>query len=60
MQAWAEQVGKGLDTLSAEEQRGVLREVVDEITLDRENNLVITIAIPLEQDEQQIAPQESR
>ena len=60
VQAWAEKVGKGLDALSAEEQRGVLQEVVDEITVDRENNLFITIAIPLEQDEQQIAPQESR
>ena len=59
VQAWAEQVGKGLDVLSAEEQRGVLRDVVDEITVDGDNNLVITIVIPLEQDEQQIAPQES-
>ena len=52
VQAWAETVAQGLDTLSAEEQRGVLREVVDEITVDRDNNLVITIAIPLEQGEQ--------
>ena len=60
VQMWAETVGVGLDTLSAEEQRGVLREVVDEITVDRDNNLVITIAIPLEQGEQQVASQESR
>ena len=60
MHAWAETVAQGLETLSSEEQRSVLREVVDEITVDRNNNLVITIAIPLEQDEQQIASQESR
>ena len=60
VQAWAETVAQGLDTVSAEEQRGVLREVVDEITVDRDNNLVITIAIPMEQDEQQVASQESR
>ena len=54
-----ERVGEGLDALSAEEQRRVLVDVVDEITVDHDNNLVITIAIPLEQDEQ-IASQESR
>ena len=48
VQAWAERIGSGLDALSAEEQRGVLRDVVDEITVDGDNNLVITIAIPLE------------
>ena len=60
VQAWAETIAHGLDTLSAEEQRGVLREVVDEITVDRDNNLVITVAIPVEQEEQQVASQESR
>ena len=50
VQAWAERVGEGLDALSAEEQRTVLVDVVDEITVDHDNNLVITIAIPLEQD----------
>ena len=58
VQAWAETVAQGLDTLSAEEQRAVLRDVVDDITVDRDNNLVITVAIPLEQDEQQVASQE--
>ena len=54
VQAWAETVAQGLETLSAEEQSGVLREVVNEITVDCDNNLVITIAIPLVQEEQQI------
>ena len=48
VQAWAYRVGEGLDALSAEEQRRVLVDVVDEITVDHDNNLVITI--PLEQD----------
>ena len=60
VQAWTNTVGQGLGRMSAEEQRAVLQEVVDEVTVDRENNLVITIAIPLEQDEQQITSQESR
>ena len=50
VQAWAYKVGEGLDALSAEEQRRVLVDVVDEITVDHDNNPVITIAIPLEQD----------
>ena len=60
VQAWAESVGAGLDALTEEEKRAVLQDVVDEITVDGENNLVITIAIPIEQDEQQITTQESR
>ena len=60
VQAWAERIGRSLGVLTPEEQRAVLREVVDEITVDRENNLVITIAIPLEQEEQQTASPERR
>ncbi len=48
VQAWAWEVRKGLDALVAEEQRDLLQIVVDEITVDRDNNLEITIAIPIE------------
>ena len=57
--AWTEQVGVGLDALTEEEKRDVLQDVVDEITVDGENNLVITIAIPFDGDEH-IAPAVSR
>ena len=60
IEAWAERVGGSPDALTPEEQRTVLQEVVNEIAVDRENNLVITIAIPVEQDETQVASQESR
>ena len=49
----------GLDALREEEKRNVLQDVVDEITVDGENNLVITItitiAIPVD-GEEHIAP----
>ena len=50
VQAWASEVGKGLDALVPEEQRELLQNVVDEITVDHANKLEITIAIPMESD----------
>ena len=50
VQEWAKEVGQGLDALVPAEQRELLQNVVDEITVDRENNLEITIAIPIEAD----------
>ena len=59
IQAWTARVGAGLEALNEEEKRDVLQDVVDEITVDGENNLVITIAIPIDADEH-IASPESR
>ena len=59
VQAWTEQVGVGLDALTVEEKREVLQDVVDEITVDGENNIVITIAIPFD-GEEHITPAVSR
>ena len=39
VQAWTNTVGQGLGRMSAEEQRAVLQEVVDEVTVDREKQL---------------------
>ena len=57
--AWASNVGEGLDELSPEERKDVLQMVVDEVTVDRENNLDITLAIPSDDDSVAIASQPS-
>ncbi len=49
--AWTERVGAGLEALKEEEKRDVLQDVVDEITVDGENYLVITVAIPFDGEE---------
>ncbi len=48
--AWATDVGEGLDELSPEERRDVLQMVVDEVVIDRDNNVNITLAIPVEDE----------
>ena len=55
--AWARDVGEGLDELSPEQRKEVLRMVVDEVTVDGENNLDITLAIPIDDDSVSIASQ---
>ena len=57
--AWARDVGEGLDELPPEQRKEVLRMVVDEVTVDGENNLDITLAIPIDDDSVSIASQPS-
>ncbi len=45
---WAEKFGEGLDGLPDEKRRDVLRLLVDQITIDCENNVNITLGIPTE------------
>ena len=52
---WAEMMGDGLDDLPQEKRREVLRLLLDEVTINRENNLTFTLAIPTE-DLESIAP----
>ena len=52
-------MGEGLDELSPEQRKEILEMVVDQITVDRENNLDITLAIPIEDDAVAIASQPS-
>ena len=59
VQEWAVEVNQGLDAMQPEERRELLKTVVDEITVDQDNNLEITIAIPAESDVQ-IAQHASR
>ena len=51
--------GEGLDELPPEQRKEVLRMVVDEVTVDGENNLDITLAIPIDDDSVSIASQPS-
>ena len=43
---WAERMGNGLDDLPQEERREVLLLLLDEATIDRENTVNLTLAIP--------------
>ena len=52
-------MGEGLDELSPEQRKEILEMVVDQITVDRENNLDITLAIPIDNDAVAIASQPS-
>ena len=45
---WAEKFGEGLDGLPDERRREVLRLVVDQVTIDGDNNVNITLGIPAE------------
>ncbi len=53
--AWANGVGEGLDTLSPEQRKEVLRMVVEEVTVDGENNLDITLVVPIEEEGESVA-----
>ena len=57
--AWSRDVGEGLDELTPEQRKEVLQMVVEEVTVDRENNLDITLAIPIDDDSVSIASQPS-
>ena len=56
---WAGKVGDGLDNLSSEERRDILHLIVDQITVDRDNNVSVTLGIPTE-DLVSIEKEESR
>ena len=45
---WTAKVGNRLDNLSSEDRREVLRLIVDQIVIDRDNRVSITLGIPAE------------
>ena len=45
---WTGKVGDGLDNLSSEERRDVLHLIVDQIVIDHDNKVSITLGIPTE------------
>ena len=48
--AWARDVGQGLDELTDEQRKEILQMVVEEVVIDRDNNVDITLAIPIDDD----------
>ena len=48
--AWARNVGQGLDELTPEKQKEFLQMVVEEVIVDRNDKVVITLAIPIESE----------
>ena len=45
--AWARGVGRGIDDLSDGQRREVLQGVLEQVVIDRENNVDITLAVPI-------------
>ena len=45
-----EMVGAGLDELTLEQRREILQMIVEQIVIDRDNNVDITLAIPIDED----------
>ena len=48
--AWAREFGQGLDELTPEERRDYLQMLVEQVIIDRDNNVDITLAIPIDDD----------
>ena len=46
--AWARKVGKGIDELTDEESKEILQMAVEEIVIDRDNSVNITLTIPID------------
>ena len=46
--AWAKKVGKGVDKLTDEERKGTLQKIVEEVVIDRNDYVKITLAIPVD------------
>ena len=45
---WAKKVGKGLDELTSEERQDYLQMIVEQVVIDRDNNVDITLTIPID------------
>ena len=47
---WAKEVSQGLDELTDEQRKEILQMVVEQVVIDRNNNVDITLAIPVDDD----------
>ena len=47
---WATEIGQGIDELSDEQRKEILQMVVEQVVIDRDNNVDITLAIPIDDD----------
>ena len=48
--AWAREFGQGLDEVTPEERHDYLQMLVEEVIIDRDNNVDITLALPIDDD----------
>ena len=48
--AWAREVGEGLDDLTPEQRHEILQMIVEEVVIDRNNTLDITLVVPVDDD----------
>ena len=48
--AWARKFGQGLDELTPEERHDYLQMIVEQVIIDKDNNVDITLAIPIDDD----------
>ena len=48
--AWAKRVGQDIDELTDEQRKEILQMVVEQVVIDRDNNVDITLAIPIDDD----------
>ena len=48
--AWSREVGHGIDELTDAQRRELLQTTVEQVVIDRENNVDITMAIPIDGD----------
>ena len=54
--SWAREVGQGLDELTDEQRTEILQMVVEQVVIDRDNNVDITLAIPIGGDDNSSEP----
>ena len=47
---WAKEVSQGLDELTDEQRKEILQMVVEQVVIDRNDNVDITLAIPVDDD----------
>ena len=48
--AWARNVGQGLDELTPEQRKEILQMVLEKVVIDKDNNVDITLAIPIDDE----------
>ena len=48
--SWARNVGQGIDELTDEQRKEILQMVLEQVVIDRDNNVDITLAIPIDDD----------
>ena len=46
--AWGRNIGQGIDELTDEERKEILQMVVEQVVIDRDNNVDITLAMPID------------